>query len=73
MVNQRGGPGSTGLTSEPLTYGDVSRQHSLVHGEGPDVEVVHRRHPVHSQQTFPHLAVLQACRSTWGGAGGVRR
>lgn len=32
------------------------------------MKVVHRRHPVDSQQTIPHLAVLQPSRSTWGGS-----
>lgn len=30
-----------------LTYGYVCSQYSLVHGEGPDVKVVDRRHTLH--------------------------
>ena len=47
-----------------LTYSYVCSQHSLVHGEGPDVEVVDRCHSLHCEQTVPHLAVSHTRRST---------
>lgn len=43
----------------------MSSQDSLVRGQGPDMKVVDRRHPPHSQQTIPHLTVLQSCWSPW--------
>lgn len=47
-----------------LTYSYVCRQYSLVHGEGPDVKVVDRCHPLHCYQTVPHLTVSHSCWST---------
>ena len=61
-----------------LTDGDVGGQHGLVHGQGPDVEVVDRRHPRDRQQALPDLHVLHPRRGTCGRdgaceAGGVSR
>lgn len=52
-----------GLSVHRLVYGHVGGQHSLVHGEGPDVKVVDRLHPLHLQKAISHLAVLHPRRS----------
>lgn len=49
-----------GLSIHRFIYGHMCGEQGLVHGEGPDVQVVNGCDAFHLQQTSSHLAVLHS-------------
>ncbi len=50
-----------------VTYSHMSGKYSLVYCQGPDVKVVHSFDTFYSEQSFPHLIIVNTSWRTCGG------